>query len=141
MAECELCGSRATKRAKVEGSILDVCDDCVKFGEEIHMIDIKKASRETPRIESEDVLVSDFHKIIRKSRENRKLTQVELAKKLKEKVSVIKRIEDGWEPPVNLIEKIEKYFKIKLREKLEDNVQNKKAESKKLTIGDIVEVS
>jgi putative transcription factor len=141
MVECELCGSKATRRAKVEGSILDVCDDCVKYGEEVPRIEIRRTKRLPPKIESEDVLVRDFHKIIRRSRENRKLTQVELAKKLKEKVSVIKRVEDGWEPPTKLIEKIEKYFNIKLREKVEDNAQNKKKETKKLTIGDIVEVS
>ena len=64
-----------------------------------------------------------------------------MAKKLKEKSSVVKRVEDGWEPPVKLTEKIEKYFNISLREKVEGNVQGKKTESKKLTIGDIVEVS
>ena len=141
MAECELCGSKATKRAKVEGSILDVCDECVKYGEEVPIIEIRKTKKRAPQLELEDVLVKDFHKIIRRSRENRKLTQAELAKKFKEKVSVIKRVEDGWKPPIKLIEKIEKYFKIKLREKIEDNVQNKKKDSKKLTIGDIVEVS
>jgi putative transcription factor len=141
MVECELCGSKATRRAKVEGSILDVCDECVKFGEEIPRIEIKRKKRKVPQLESEEVLIKDFHKIIRRSRENRKLTQVELAKKLKEKVSVVKRVEDGWEPPVKLIEKIEKYFKIKLREKIEEKSVNKKTDSKKLTIGDIVEVS
>jgi putative transcription factor len=141
MVECELCGSKATRRAKVEGSILDVCDECVKFGDEVPRIEIKKTKKKIPQLELEDVLVRDFQKIIRSSREKRKLTQVELAKKLNEKVSVIKRIEDGWEPPVKLIEKIEKYFKIKLREKIDDTIQEKKTDSKKLTIGDIVEVS
>jgi putative transcription factor len=141
MAECELCGSRATKRAKVEGSILDVCDECVKFGDEVPRIEIKRKKRIAQHLGSEDVLVRDFHKIIRRSRENRKLTQAELAKKLKEKLSVVKRVEDGWQPPAKLVEKIEKFFNIKLREKVEDNVQNKKTESKKLTIGDVVEVS
>ena len=141
MVECVLCGSKATRRAKVEGSILDVCDECVKFGEEVPRIEIKKTKKKIPQLESEDMLVRDFHKIIRKSRENKKLTQEELAKKMKEKVSVIKRIEDGWEPPIKLIEKIEKYFKIKLREKIEENSINKKTDSRKLTIGDIIEVS
>jgi len=69
------------------------------------------------------------------------LTQEELAKKLKEKASIIKRIEEGWEPPLKLINKIEKFFNIKLREQIEEKVLEKKSDSKKLTIGDIVEVS
>ena len=86
-------------------------------------------------------MVKDFHKVIRKSREKKKLTQEDLAKKLKEKASVIKRIEDGWEPSVKLIEKIERFFGIKLREKIEENILGKKSDSRSLTIGDIVEVS
>jgi putative transcription factor len=69
------------------------------------------------------------------------LTQEELAKKLKEKASVIKRIEEGWEPPLKLINKIEKFFDIKLREKIEEKILDKKSNSTNLTIGDIVEVS
>ena len=142
MVECELCGSKATRKAKVEGSILNVCDDCVKFGREIPQIEIKKKDKRIPHLEEmEDVLVADFHKIIRKSREKRKLTQEDLAKKLKEKASVIKRIEEGWKPSMELIKKLEKFFEIKLREKIEENVLEKKIGSKDLTIGDIVEVS
>ena len=69
------------------------------------------------------------------------LTQEELAKKLKEKASIIKRVEEGWEPPTKLINKIEKFFDIKLREKIEEKVLEKKSDSKELTIGDVVEVS
>jgi uncharacterized protein (TIGR00270 family) len=69
------------------------------------------------------------------------LTQEQLAKKLNEKSSVIKRIEEGWEPPPTLIRKIEKFFNIKLTEEIEEKPLNKKTEKKKLTIGDVVEVS
>jgi putative transcription factor len=140
MVECVLCGSKATRKAKVEGTIIDVCDDCVKFGKEIPRIEFKKTNKAIPEIEDDDILVKDFHKIIRKARERKKLTQEELAKKLKEKASVIKRIEEGWKPSMKLIEKIEKFFEIKLREKIEENILDKKLNSKNLTIGDIVEI-
>jgi len=68
------------------------------------------------------------------------LTQEELAKKLKEKASVIKRTEEGWEPPLKLIKKIEKFFDIELREEIEEEILEKKSDSKRLTIGDVVEV-
>ncbi len=142
MVECVLCGSKATRKAKVEGSILDVCDDCVKYGKEIPRIEIRKKDKRTPHIEDmEHELVRDFHKTIRKAREKRKLTQEDLAKKLKEKSSVIKRIEEGWKPPMKLIKKLERFFEIKLREKVVETVLDKRMGSSKLTIGDVVEVS
>jgi len=142
MVECVLCGSKATRKAKVEGSILDVCDDCVKFGKEIPRIEIREKDKRTPHIEEmEHELVGDFHKVIRKAREKRKLTQDDLAKKLKEKASVIKRIEEGWKPSLKLIRKLERFFEIKLRERIEETVLDKKLGSKNLTIGDVVEVS
>ncbi|MFH1473396.1 MAG: multiprotein bridging factor aMBF1 [Candidatus Aenigmatarchaeota archaeon] len=142
MVECVLCGSKATRKAKVEGSVLDVCDECVKFGKEIPKIEIRKKEMKTTQIEEmEQELVKDFHKIIRKSREKKKLTQDDLAKKLKEKASVIKRIEEGWKPSMKLIKKLERFFEIKLREKLEESVLDKRTGSRNLTIGDIVEVS
>ena len=140
--ECELCGSKATRKAKVEGIVLNVCDDCVKFGKEIPTIEFRRTKKKIPKIEGlEQVLIKDFHKLIRKSREKMNLTQEELAKKLKEKASVIKRIEEGWKPPLKLINKIEKFFDIKLREEIEEKVLDKKSNSTNLTIGDVVEVS
>ena len=68
------------------------------------------------------------------------LTQEELAKKLKEKLSVIKRIEDGWEPPINLIKKLERFFNIELTEELKEEHFERKPR-KSITIGDVVEVS
>ena len=85
-------------------------------------------------------MVKDFHKVIRKSREKKKLTQEELAKKLNEKLSIIKRLEDGWRPSNKLIDKLEKFFKIKIREKAVELLHEKKANNKNLTIGDIVEI-
>lgn len=67
------------------------------------------------------------------------LTQEQLAKKLKEKMSVIKRIEDGWKPSLTLIRKLERFFNIKLTEELEEEHFERKPR-KDITIGDVVEV-
>lgn len=97
--------------------------------------------KHVPKIEeSSDVLKPNFSKIIRKSRERSGLKQNELAKKLNEKLSVIKRTEEGWEPSPSLISKLEKFFNIKLTENLEENGLEKKAKKEKLTIGDVVEI-
>ena len=77
----------------------------------------------------------------RKAREKKKLTQEELSKKLREKASIIKRIEEGWKPSLKLIKKLERFFKVKLREKIVETVLEKKSGSSRLTIGDVVEVS
>ena len=69
-----------------------------------------------------------------------KLKQEELAKKINEKSSIIKRIEEGWRPPLNLIKKLEKFFNIKLTEKLEESALEKKINKEKLTVGDVVEI-
>jgi putative transcription factor len=141
ISECELCGSKATRKAKVEGTVLAVCDDCVRFGEEVKEVEYRKAVK-IPQMEGLDtVLVKDFHKTIRRARENKKLTQEELAKKLSEKVSVIKRMEEGWQPSDKLIDKVERFFNIKLREETTELTLKKKTRSQRMTIGDVVEVS
>ena len=68
------------------------------------------------------------------------LKQEDLAKKLNEKLSVIKRVEEGWEPTPILISKLEKFFNIKLTENAQEKSLEKKTKKEKLTIGDVVEV-
>lgn len=140
MVECELCNSKnATRKAKVEGVILNVCDECVKFGEEIPIIEFKNIKKTLKIEEIKETLKSDFHIILKGVREKKGLTQEQLAKKLKEKLSVIKRIEDGWEPPINLIRKLERFFNIKLTEELEEEAFERKPR-KDITIGDVIEI-
>ena len=113
----------------------------MRFGEEVREVEYRKPVN-IPQMEGTDqVLVKDFSKIIRKSRENRKLTQEDLAKKLSEKVSIIKRVEEGWHPSNKLLEKIEKFFDIKLMEDALEPVTGKRTTKRKLTIGDVVDVS
>ena len=140
--ECELCGSKkANRKARVEGVILTVCEDCVSFGEEIKPPKVRRLKKQMPKIEeSEEILKPNFNEIIRDSRERMKLKQEDLAKKINEKLSIIKRIEEGWEPPPNLIRKLEKFFNIKLTEKPEEKSLEKETDKKKLTVGDVVEI-
>ena len=143
MGECELCGSKdANKKTKIDNAVMTVCEECVKFGEEIKPPEVKIIKKQIPKLEeSEDILKSNFNEIIRKSREKMNLKQEELAKKINEKPSTIKRIEEGWEPTPNLIKKLEKFFNIKLTEEIEEKSLGKKTGKEKLTIGDIAEIS
>ncbi|MEM5872547.1 MAG: multiprotein-bridging factor 1 family protein [Candidatus Aenigmatarchaeota archaeon] len=142
MGECEICGSKnANKKIKIDNAILEVCENCINFGEEIPIFKIEKNVKIIPKLEEmEEAVIPNFNLLIKKERTKRNLTQEELAKKLNEKVSVIKRIEEGWEPPINIIKKIERFFNIKLLEKIEEKTIENKASKTDLTIGDIVEV-
>ena len=83
----------------------------------------------------------NFKEIIKMSRERMRLKQDELAKKLNEKSSVIKRVEEGWDPSPSLISKLEKFFNIKLTESPGESKLETKRKKEKLTIGDVVEIS
>jgi len=118
-----------------------VCDECVKFGEEVPIIELRAVKKIIPKLEGmENVIKPNFKNLIKNERTRRNLTQEELAKKLNEKASIIKRIEDGWEPSLITIKKLENFFNIKLTEELEEKQIEKKTDKKELTIGDVVEV-
>ena len=141
MSECEICGSdKANRKTKIDGAILTVCEKCVSFGEEIRPIEIKIVKKSIPKMEIGEILKPNFSDIIRNSRNKMNLKQEDLAKKLNEKLSIVKRVEDGWEPTPTLISKLEKFFNIELMEKAEDKKLEKKSNKERLTIGDVVEI-
>jgi putative transcription factor len=139
MAECEICGARATKKTKIDKAILSVCDKCVSFGLEINPPRIVEAKKALPIIDTGNPIKPNFNVLIRNARDKMKLTQDNLAVRLSEKLSIIKRVEEGWEPSPALISKLEKFFNIKLTEQVEET-SIKKRGKEKLTIGDIVEI-
>lgn len=140
MSECELCGSdKANRKTKIDGAVLTVCEKCVGFGEEIKPVEVKMV-KQIPKLEALDILKPNFNEIIRNSRSKMNLKQEDLAKKLNEKLSIIKRVEEGWEPTPSLISKLEKFFNIELTESPEDKKLEKKTSKERLTIGDVVEI-
>ncbi|MBR9682263.1 MAG: TIGR00270 family protein [Candidatus Aenigmarchaeota archaeon] len=141
---CEVCGaSNARRRAKIEGTILNVCDRCVRSGEEVARVEI--ARRPKPMYTAprgmDYSLKEDFGSIIRKNREKRNLTQEQLSAKIQEKHTIVKRIEDGWEPPLVVIKKIEKFFNISLMGISAGNDYKIKVEKGGMTLGDIAKIS
>ncbi len=123
---CEICGKKIEGRGKkvlIEGSILNVCSSCALLGEKevnsktkfdkkkIKITTISRRSNEEDEIE----IVQDFAILIRQAREKMGLSQDALAKKINEKVSVIKLIETGkLKPSILLGKKIERALKINL---------------------------
>lgn len=88
----------------------------------------------------DQAIKTNFHLLIKNERAKKNLTQEELAKKLNEKASLIKRVEEGWEPPLSMIKKLERFFNIELTEEIEEKQIESKTDRKELTIGDVVEV-
>ncbi len=155
---CELCGRDVPRLRKVviEGVILNVCDECAKFGKEIRGNEIPKEVKYIPpevireRIErkkrrryrdldEEEVLVEDYAERIRHARERLGMTQDELAKKILEKRTVISKIERGeMHPDDALIKKLEKTLGIKLKEKVTVTYRKEEKKTRGLTLGDLL---
>ncbi len=150
--QCDLCGAKTENlfRAIVEGTELNVCKDCAKYGKVIEKKPIKpvveKKEYVKKPIESEkeviQVIVPDFAQRIKKKRESLGLKQKEFAKKISEKESLIHNIEtESFKPSIILARKLEKFLKIKLVEEYEEE-HKKSSETKpdEFTIGDLIKI-
>ncbi len=85
-------------------------------------------------------LVDDYHEVVRTAREDRGWSQAELGMKIKEKESLVHRIETkSIRPSTKVAKKLEKTLNIKLFENVGDiDVEQKVSLSQGLTIGDII---
>lgn len=148
-SECNCCGKEFPRLnpTKIEGAVIDVCERCSKFGTKIGTqptayTPIKRAMKisELENISLE--LIPEYGKIIARVREDKGLTRYDFAKRLNEKESVIRRLEDqDFEPDEGLIKKIEDFLDIRLKEKYEETVLRQRDKKKiDLTLGDVVEV-
>ena len=141
---CEICGKRIVGRSYkviVEGSELTVCESCRDLGVEAKKpvkIVIKPKIKVTKPIVDDYELAENFNEIIKREREKRGWTQEDLAKKIQEKVTLIKKIEKGEiTPEKDVVEKLERVLGVSLREKIED-VKVEGSRSITPTLGDIV---
>ncbi|WP_088335614.1 multiprotein bridging factor aMBF1 [Methanopyrus sp. KOL6] len=161
---CEICGRVVNGRpkvVKVEGSELRVCEECAKFGRKVVKPGLRREERtqreQRPRRRltgarrrprgldpfSEGLeVVPDYDERVREARERRGWSQKDLARKIGEKVSVIRRIESGkMEPDVELARKLERVLEIELLERVsEEDTGSVGIESDELTLGDVVEI-
>jgi putative transcription factor len=143
MPECETCGRNSTQllRAVIEGSYVNVCSNCSQHAEAVELKPIQKIVRIKQTITiSEPSLNPDFAYIIKEAREKAKLTRKQLAEKIKEKESVIERIERGNTPEEKVARKLEKILKIKILDYKEANVRIQHPKQQDMTLGDVLEV-
>ncbi|UCC93238.1 MAG: TIGR00270 family protein [Thermoplasmata archaeon] len=164
---CEMCGKEVPRLRKVQigGSTLEVCNDCAKFREDAPSeapapapVSSGPAAVAEPRPPSvpshhgkrkdalsrgEMDLAEDYNRRIIKGRRSKDLTQEELAKRINEKKSVISRLETGeMRPSDRLIKKLEKELDIKLKERMEYQVEpaKKQVGSGGVTLGDLIKM-
>lgn len=153
---CEVCGRKiegSPVRVVIEGAMMNVCSECSKFGvtpstwspiprKPVRSIVINTQVRRasTPlQVESEVELVEGYGRLIREAREKMGLSQEELAKLVKERLSVIKRVEaERMEPPASLARKLEKALKIKLYTYEASVASSTYKKRKDITLGDVV---
>lgn len=151
MPICEMCGNEEQLyKTSIEGSELNVCKQCSKYGKVIKKIQEPKKvekPKEKKTIQKEEpeitqIINPEFSQLIKKKRESLNLSQKEFAKKINEKESLIHNIESNrFEPNIKLAKKIEKFLKIKLIEEYKEETQKlMKGKSETLTIGDFIKV-
>ena len=85
---------------------------------------IKKKPRDKSILAEEYEYVENFGSIVRKARESMGLSQDELASLVKEKATVIRKIEQGeLHPPIDLARRLEKTLKIRIIQETPEEIQ------------------
>jgi len=152
---CEMCGKKVSslKAILIEGSMLNVCGNCARFGKpvkpEIAATPVEIAQRlelRDRRLRTKNVfenieneLVDDYARKIRDARTKMNMTPEELGKRINEKKTIITKIESGsMKPDENLIKKLEITLNIKLTEKTKTEKVETKRTGSTLTIGDLI---
>jgi putative transcription factor len=131
MPTCEMCGKgqETLVKAKIEGTVLELCEGCAKFGEIIHTpeVRVKDFAPRKPivvpkRRELLQVITDDYGQKIRTARERMGLKQEEFAKRLNEKESIMQKIEAGqFQPSIETARKLERLLKIQLVEEYSES--------------------
>lgn len=157
---CEVCGrqTQMLRVVSIEGSELNACPDCARFGVEkspkpkrttaapVHVSEALE--KREKRAQTVDVfqqasleLAPDFPQRIRRARERLNWTPEDLGKKLNEKKSVVLKLEAGqMRPDDALIKKVERTLGIKLKERPTQSVAPKSSGHRGLTLGDLIKL-
>lgn len=159
MPSCEMCGRDvpSLRRAIIEGTAMSVCGNCVKFGVEQAgaQTEVTGRSRITASLENrakrhqprdiyagdQEELAPDYGERVRKARVARGMSFEDLGTKIKERVTVLTKVESGsYHPDDGLVAKLEKELGIKLKEKVEKpaGMGAPKAPDRALTLGDLI---
>ena len=157
---CEVCGREIFGLPYyriIEGGRLTVCSQCSKFSTQEWDPKRPQARKSPTRRRSaqprlrrrSDIetaesleLVANYGMIIKKARQKKGFSVEDLAQKIREKESVIKKLEKGeMNPPINLIRKVQRELGINILEEAE--VGKGRVLSKPMgprTLGDLIKI-
>lgn len=152
--ECEICGTEIKGnpiRVTVEGTILDVCSKCAHYGkQQDKWTPVSRKIAPTERVivshrpkrdafdKLDDEILPDYAHVIRKARESQGLTTEELASKMMEKATLIRKIErEELVPEDTVRKKLETTLNIKLTEKVSSQDQRGGGFIRGTTLGDV----
>ncbi|VUT28054.1 MAG: transcription factor [Candidatus Syntrophoarchaeum sp. GoM_oil] len=152
--QCEMCGSEIIGRPHrilIEGSELAVCGGCLRYGKVVEENSVQRGvprdfkGRARPKHSIFDRIVdeviSDYGTKIREAREKREWSPDDLAKRISERESLIKKVErEDITPDEALIKKLESVLSIKLTEGIKEANPTVTKSGGALTLGDIVRV-
>jgi len=152
--QCDMCGSSEQLfKTEVEGSILNVCSQCAKYGTVISRVKSEEELREEEKRMQHRVMVKEEEPVetivvgyasqIKKARERKGLKQEEVAKKINEKESVLHHVESGkGSLSIALARKLERFFGITLveLEKYDYKPEKHSDNSGAMTIGDMIKI-
>lgn len=140
---------------RIEGAELQVCANCEKLGVEVQQPKkivqkkstlLQKTTVPITHRKSRDVfdmiegeIADDYALRIRKAREEKGWSQLELAQAIKERELLIKKVEKSdLIPEDNLRKKIERVLGISLIDSFNDDEQKKSGKTIVTTLGDLV---
>ena len=156
--QCEICGTDIrgpSFKINIDSSELTVCGKCSQHGKNtdkrtpvsrkiapVARVAPKKGKGGGRKFDMmSDELVDDYDQVIREARERKKLTHDQLASRIKEKASLIKKLERGEiVPEENVRKKIEKALDVKLTERSGADDWSGESLKRGTTLGDIVTI-
>jgi putative transcription factor len=135
MPTCEICGTQILDQGEniyVEGNLIRVCKSCSKRGKPSkNQPEIQRRPAMRPRkierldritFEDSSILISNFSEVIRNSRMANGLSHEQLGLLIKERASLLRKIESGsLKPDEVLSRKLERFFRIKLYAEVDTN--------------------
>lgn len=155
--QCEICGAEipgSPCRIVIDSSALDVCKSCARFGKPEDKwspvtrktVPVERAftvRKPKPRDHFKDLveIVPDYGQKIREARERMGLSPEELGTKIKEKATLIKKIErEEISPEDRIRTKLEKELNIKLTDQVSEARVKSGSGTRGLTLGDIANI-
>lgn len=137
---CEVCGGRIhgkPKKVVIEGAKMLVCEECARLGSIYYEPEVKRSTssymparrtkktlptttlstrrRKAPSLAEDLEIKERFGSVVRKARETMGLSQEDLGRKIREKVSVLKKIEsEKMIPDQKLAKKLEHILRVEL---------------------------